>query len=1294
MINEYDVIAQFRDAMASSGIPVDASKIIADGKIHRIHVEGDSPGSKNAWYVLHIDEHPAGAYGCNKRLGSDGKLSWSLKGAKPLTQEERRAFAQRMAKQKAQREAEERARHEAAATRANELWEAAEPADEHPYLSRKGVGPHGLRVGRWTVENDDGKVTLVSDNALLIPLRDKGKRIRSMQAIFPNKKNPLRRDKDFLRNGPKQGLFYTIGKPVSGVILICEGFATGASLHEATGHAVVVAFDTGNLGHVARVIRGALPEMTIVMCADNDQWTTEPIENPGVHYARKVASEVRAMVAIPPFDHSEAEPDPETGKLRGPTDFNDLASLRGHDAVRAAIDQALRPEVPPIKADVPIPEPEAPEPMHVPEDGVPDADHPDDPADTGGYFVMLGYDHEKYYFFQHEKKQVLVYTKNDFTDSGLIALAPLNWWEREFPAESNHSSINRRSAMDWLVRGCHKAGIYDPTRIRGRGAWIDDGRVIYHHGGYLSVDGQPTAITKIKSRYVYELDRSLPEPADSPLSDEEGARLIEIAKLFRWTKPGSAALLAGFVALAPLCGALRWRPHVWVTGGAGSGKAQPHSSGVLTPTGWRTMGEMRLGDLVSTPDNGYGRVRGVFPQGKKQVYKITFADGRTARATGDHLWKVRVKHAWRIRTTDEMMEILSTGTRQSRSLAVPLCDPMTVRNGGSALMLPIPAYVVGVMLGDGSFGNEDGAPRTGSNFLTCFDPEIVDHARSCLAGSDFDFFDTNVEGRYRLGDLSRYGRKTRETIKELRLLGARSETKFIPRAYLDASIEDRIELLKGLMDTDGFVGQKGGLVYYTTSQQLSLDVVELVRSLGGIARISIKQTHYTLNGEKQEGQPCFSISIRLKDPTIAFSLPRKLERVSAGYQYADCLYLNVVSIEPDGEEECSCIAIDHPDHLYLTDGFVVTHNSTILNDYVHPLMAGTDVFAQGNSSEAGIRQTLKKDARPVLFDETEQNDERETNRMQAVLALIRQSSTESAAQTLKGTAGGDALAFHVRSMFCLASIQVGIKHQADAERMAVLALKSKREGDDVTGNWQRIKDALYSIKRDDQLAPRLFRRSLDLLPITRKNIDLFTEVAAQRFGSQREGDQYGTLLAGAWSLISRDLATYADAENLIDQYDWSEHLETAEEDGASKAYAALMEAHIRLQGGNVVTVYELARAALGKPTESIEMQSSSADAMLQRYGMRIREGRLLISNRSDQPKKLMAGTSFEADLRGVLLRYPGADRYDNRTQRFNGQESKCISLPIAVEDDYSDGQGHAQSKYGSADFLNDDMVSF
>jgi len=117
---------------------------------------------------------------------------------------------------------------------------------------------------------------------------------------------------------------------------------------------------------------------------------------------------------------------------------------------------------------------------------------------------------------------------------------------------------------------------------------------------------------------------------------------------------------------------------------------------------------------------------------------------------------------------------------------------------------------------------------------------------------------------------------------------------------------------------------------------------------------------------------------------------------------------------------------------------------------VSPLLGEAKVFAQGNSTEAGLRQKLKADALPVLFDESEQNDEGEKRRMAPILALIRQSSTESVAQTYKGTVSGDSLNFHVRSMFCLASIQAGLEHKADQDRLTKLALQKAQ--DDASGS--------------------------------------------------------------------------------------------------------------------------------------------------------------------------------------------------------------------------------------------------
>jgi putative DNA primase/helicase len=358
-----------------------------------------------------------------------------------------------------------------------------------------------------------------------------------------------------------------------------------------------------------------------------------------------------------------------------------------------------------------------------------------------------------------------------------------------------------------------------------------------------------------------------------------------------------------------------------------------------------------------------------------------------------------------------------------------------------------------------------------------------------------------------------------------------------------------------------------------------------------------------------------------------------------------------------------CGALKWRPHIWLTGG-AGCGKSTVLDKFAHHLMGGVDLFVQGNSTEAGIRQTLMADARPVLFDESESNEESDARRVQNVLSLIRQSSTESEAQTLKGTAGGQAMNFHIRSMFCLASIQVALKQQADIERLTVLALRPKRDDTDAAGGWVRISEQLYEIHRDTTLPARLFRRSMNLLPTTLKNIIVFCNAAAEKFNSQRDGDQYGTMLAGAWSLISTELATKEQAMELINSYDWSEHRENNDTDEGQRALASLFGAFVRVRAGIELTVRELVCAAYGDASDTVDVTQATADAILQRYGMKVKGDRLMLSNNHDALKKLMDGTTFAADYRGVLLRVEGADRCDNKPSRFNGVNTKCFSLPL------------------------------
>jgi putative DNA primase/helicase len=213
----------------------------------------------------------------------------------------------------------------AAAQRAQEMLDAAVDveASEHPYLERKGVQGFGLKIGEWRKG---------LNNVLLVPLRLIDGKLVSLQGIFANA-SPMfdGKDRDFLPGGQKRGAFHMIGgKPYGSepVILVAEGFATGASAHQATGHFVAVALDAGNLLPVATALRNIYPLAVIVILGDDDKWTKD---NPGMHHAHQAAQTAAALMVMPKFADLASKP----------TDFNDLHALEGIDAVRKQIEAAL-----------------------------------------------------------------------------------------------------------------------------------------------------------------------------------------------------------------------------------------------------------------------------------------------------------------------------------------------------------------------------------------------------------------------------------------------------------------------------------------------------------------------------------------------------------------------------------------------------------------------------------------------------------------------------------------------------------------------------------------------------------------------------------------------------------------------------------------------------------------------------------------------------------------------------------------------------------------------------------------
>jgi len=350
--------------------------------------------------------------------------------------------------------------------------------------------------------------------------------------------------------------------------------------------------------------------------------------------------------------------------------------------------------------------------------------------------------------------------------------------------------------------------------------------------------------------------------------------------------------------------------------GLGTGKMNPVSEPVLTPTGWRTMGELRPGHSVIGANGKSTRVVSIHPQGSKPVYRVTMNDGSFVRCGDEHLWNIRRKkikdrgqgrrpepEKWRTWTTRQIMDdIVAFPHRQRWQL--PALEPVEFDDLGGMTVDP---YTLGVYLGDGN-----SQPH---HMRITTDEWIAQYL-------GWQVYASGRRGEYTV--VSPVPLETRHALEALGLLGLRSWEKFVPDAYLHASIPNRWALLRGLLDTDGHPMRAGGIEYSTTSPYLRDAVVDLVRGLGGRARVSEREGHYTKSGERHEARTNWRIHINISGE--AFLLPRKRDAWTPPTKYQPTK--TIVSVEPEGvSEEQVCIVVDAADSLYVTRGHNVTHNS-------------------------------------------------------------------------------------------------------------------------------------------------------------------------------------------------------------------------------------------------------------------------------------------------------------------------------------------------------------------------------
>jgi replicative DNA helicase len=352
------------------------------------------------------------------------------------------------------------------------------------------------------------------------------------------------------------------------------------------------------------------------------------------------------------------------------------------------------------------------------------------------------------------------------------------------------------------------------------------------------------------------------------------------------------------------------------------GKAQPLDAKVLTSNGFVEMGDLRVGDELASVDGSSSSVTGVFPQGERQVYRVTFSDGRSTECCGEHLWRVHYR-TWpspRVLTTTTIQGMLTKARYRNRMWVDAFSGEY-----GRFDDCDIHPWLLGQLIGNGCLLGA--TPQ-----LSTIDDAVLEHAALILAniglelrfGGGCDWRLTQTNGGRAAGVCGMIPNPLTVALKRLGLHGCRAPEKFIPEAMFSAVRSVRMDLLAGLLDSDGWVEKTGAVCYGTTSLKLADDVVRLVRSLGGCCAISKKYPSYTYKGEALEGLPFYVCFLSLPEPK---TIPMVSARAARLTERKRQRRLNFASVEPSRVVSTQCIAVSHPSRLYITDDYIVTHNT-------------------------------------------------------------------------------------------------------------------------------------------------------------------------------------------------------------------------------------------------------------------------------------------------------------------------------------------------------------------------------
>lgn len=513
----------------------------------------------------------------------------------------------------------------------------------------------------------------------------------------------------------------------------------------------------------------------------------------------------------------------------------------------------------------------------------------------------------------------------------------------------SEATFKANKGEDWLTRASENADYKSFDYYYGRLKKFSLLRSYERYGVDVSFLYDPDNITDVKKKQLQEewLDNTtlegiiikIDEKIDSIKAEYTDNIYGESAQAGDGIDDLIESLKQSPEVGTPLYGALintvtrgaRLKKYYLRSAPSGFGKALPNSTKIPTPEGWKAVGDIKVGDQLFDAFGKPTSVRAVFPQGQQDVWEVIFKDGRTAKCNKDHLWSYcteaqrtesKLNRMFKTSTTEEISKLGLKDNYNAYRILVPMQKAVEY----SEKQYSLTPYTMGAILGDGSL-------RYVSNQKALYFSSDDEFIPQTIAKEMNWGYHKNSEFNYSwtfkwLENIGHTNVWVEEAFKDFpELWNVKSEDKFIPEIYLQGSVEQRYELLNGLLDTDGNVSKdKGRVTYFTISKRLCNNVVELCQSLG------FKTSTYL--DEHKETHVCYCVQIigNAEDKVKLFKLPRKKELITEWYnspkRKENNLFNPIVEIRNLGyQEEMTCFLVDNSEHLFLTNNFIVTHNT-------------------------------------------------------------------------------------------------------------------------------------------------------------------------------------------------------------------------------------------------------------------------------------------------------------------------------------------------------------------------------